>query len=196
MTWPSRRPESGPPGGPGRTAMQAVSRRWAAGRRLFLGSAALLVVVGAIGQGVGWVMLTTTLGPTAYVLLAHPESEAARLRNSSLGHAMATACGLVCLALFDLWQHPSVVEQKRDTWPQIGAQALAVGLTLLLLELVEAQHPPAAATALLITSGITRPGPPLYGMLSGLALLIAGAALLAWGSRRPGPVAGREEGRG
>ncbi|WP_245738457.1 HPP family protein [Streptomyces sparsogenes] len=173
-----------------------MSRRWAAGRRLFLTSAALLAAMGAIGQGAGWIMLTTTLGPTAYVLLAHPESEAARLRNSSLGHAAATACGLACLAVFGLWQHPSVVEQKHDTWPQIGAQALAVGLTLLLLELLEAQHPPAAATALLITSGIARPGPPLYGMLTGLALLIAGAALIAWVGRRPDTAAGPEEGGG
>lgn len=156
----------------------------------------LLAVVGAIGQGAGWVMLTTTLGPTAYVLLAHPESEAARLRNSSLGHATATACGLACLALFGLWQHPSVVEEKHDTWPQIGAQALAVGLTLLLLELIEAQHPPAAATALLITSGIARPGPSLYGMLTGLALLIAGAALLAWAGRRSGTAGGTQAGGG
>ncbi|MER6138827.1 hypothetical protein ABT174_02040 [Streptomyces sparsogenes] len=33
-----------------------------------------LAAVGAIGQGAGRVILTTTLGPTAYVLLAHPRS--------------------------------------------------------------------------------------------------------------------------
>ncbi|MFH8811643.1 HPP family protein [Streptomyces hygroscopicus] len=184
---------AGTPHTPGRATMPAPARRWAAGRRLFLTSAVLLAVVGAVGQGAGWVLLTTTLGPTAYMLLAQPESEAARLRNSSLGHATATACGLACLAVFGLWQQPSVVEQKRDTWSQIGAQALAVGLTVLLLELFRAQHPPAAATALLITSGIARPGPPLYGMLTGLALLIACAALLARVERRPAAADAREE---
>lgn len=174
------------------TALARIGPRWAAGRRLFLASAVLLAVVGAIGQGGGWVTLTPTLGPTAYVLLVHPESEAARLRNSSLGHLVAAACGLACLAVFGLWQHPSVAEQKYDTWPQIGAQALAVGLTLLVLELIDAQHPPAAATTLLITSGIARPGPPLYGMLVGLLLLIAGAALIAWITRRSGAPAVRE----
>jgi CBS-domain-containing membrane protein len=169
-----------------------IGTRWAAGRRLFLAAAALLAVVGAIGQGAGWIMLTPTLGPTAYVLLAHPESEAARLRNSSLGHLVATVCGLACLAVFGLWQRPSAIEQKYDTWPQIGAQALAVGLTLLVLELIEAQHPPAAATALLITTGIARPGPPLYGMLVGLLLLIAGAALIASITRRSGTDTARE----
>ncbi|MBP0462168.1 HPP family protein [Streptomyces bomunensis] len=124
-------------------------------------------------------MLTTTLGPTAYVVLAHPDTEGAKLRNSVLGHATATACGLACLAVFGLWSHPSVAVTQHDTWTQIGAQALSVGVTLLVLTLLGAYHPPAAATALLITSGIAKPGPQLYGMLAGLALLIAGAALLA-----------------
>ena len=68
-----------------------------------------------------------------------------------------------------------------------------MGLTLLVLELIEAPHPPAAATALLITAGIARPGPPLYGMLVGLLLLIAGAALIAWTTRRTGTDTTREE---
>lgn len=155
------------------------------GLRLFVLASALLAAVGAIGRGTGWVLLTTTLGPTAYVLLAHPDTEAAHLRSSLLGHAAATACGLACLAVFGLWSHPSVTEQHHDTWRQIGAQALSAGATLLLLAVLDAHHPPAAATALLITSGIARPGPPLYGMLTGLAILIVGAAVLTRLRGRP-----------
>jgi hypothetical protein len=150
-------------------------------------SGAALAAVGAIGRATGLVMLTATLGPTAYMLLAHPESEASRLRSAVAGHGLATVCGLLCLSVFGLWSRPSVTEQHHDSWPQIGAQALAVGLTLLLLSLLGMQHPPAAATAVLIASGIARPGLPLYGMLAGLAVLIAGAALLA---RIPGPAPG------
>ncbi|MFD8965595.1 HPP family protein [Streptomyces sp. NPDC059568] len=173
------------------------------GARLFLLSATALVIVGAIGQAVGWVLLTTTLGPTAYILLAHPHTEAAQVRSSVLGHTCATASGLLCLAAFGLWPYPSTVGQRTDSWHQIGAEALAVGLTLFLLVLLNAHHPPAAATALLITSGIARPGPPLYGMLTGLALLIAAAALLshvrpsmkrAQGIRRRAKPGGRAEG--
>ncbi len=163
------------------------------GVRLFVLSAAALVVVGAVGRTLEWVLLTTTLGPTAYILLAHPHTEAAQVRSSVLGHTCATASGLLCLAVFGLWRYPSVAEQRTDTWRQIGAQALAVGLTLFLLVLLNAHHPPAAATALLITSGIARPGPPLYGMLTGLALLITAAALL---SRLPFPTRGRGATRG
>ncbi|MFE0387613.1 HPP family protein [Streptomyces bungoensis] len=152
---------------------------WVVGARLLVLAAVTLTVVGLVGHAVGGVWLTTTVGPTAYLLLAHPEDEASRLRSSLLGHASATGCGLAALAVFGLWDHPSVAEVHRDSLPQIAAQALAVGLTLLLLTVLHAHHPPAAATALLISSGIARPGPPLYGMLAGLALLIALAAVLA-----------------
>lgn len=150
----------------------------AGGRLLFL-SAALLTATGFIGHAIGWILLTTTLGPTACLLLAHPDRAGPRVRDAVLGHASATACGLACLAVFGLWNQPSGLEQHHDTLPQIGAQALAVGVTLLILTLFCAHHPPAAATGLLITSGITRPGPLLYGMLTGLAIVICGSALLA-----------------
>ncbi|MEV6808471.1 HPP family protein [Streptomyces sp. NPDC051132] len=154
------------------------------GLRLFLLSALLLAGVGAIGSLTGWVMLTTTLGPTAYLLLAHPDSVTARLRSAVTGHALAVAVSLGCLAVFGLWNHPSVPEQHHDTALQIGAQALAVGLTLFLLHLLGLHHAPAAATALLITSGICRPGPPLYGLLVGLALVLAIAPVLTAATSR------------
>jgi len=153
--------------------------RFLVGLRLFALSAVLLAGVGAVGRLIGWVALTTTLGPTAYLLLAHPSEVGARLRSALLGHLSATACGLACLAAFGLWRHPSVAQQQHDTARQIGAQALAVALTLLLLHVLDAHHPPAAATALLIASGIARPGPPLYGMLTGLALVLALAPLFS-----------------
>lgn len=163
------------------------SDRLVGGFRLFVLSALLLAGVGAIGRLVDWVALTATLGPTAYVLLAHPGSVGARWRNAVLGQALAVAVGLGCLAV-GLWDHPSVAEQHHDTARQIGAQALAVGLTLFLLHVLDAHHAPAAATALLIASGIARPGPSLYGLLTGLALVLAIAPLLsaaAQHSRRP-----------
>ncbi|WP_431982185.1 HPP family protein [Streptomyces qinglanensis] len=152
---------------------------WIAGVRLLVLTGVALTAVGLVGYAVGWVWLTTALGPTAYLLLAHPGDEASRLRSALLGHTTAIACGLACLAAFGLWNHPSVVEAGHESLPQIGAQAVAVGLTLLGQTLLRVPHPPAAATALLITSGITRPGYPLYGLLAGLALLLILVAVLA-----------------
>jgi CBS-domain-containing membrane protein len=159
--------------------LPTFTSRLLVGLRLLVLSAAVIAGTGVIGRAIGWVLLTTTLGPTAYLLLTHPDNETARVRSALLGHTAAAVCGLGCLAAFGLWDHPSIVEQRHDTMPQIGAQALAVGLTLLALAVLNAHHPPAAATTLLITSGIARPGPPLYGMLTGLAILIAAAAVLA-----------------
>ncbi|MGW5124046.1 HPP family protein [Streptomyces sp. NPDC004069] len=149
------------------------------GGRLFVLAAALLTATGLIGHLIGLMMLTTTVGPTAYLLLAHPDTEAAQVRSAVLGHAAATAGGLACLAAFGLWRRPSIIEQHIDTPAQIGAQALGVGLTLLALVVLDAHHPPAAATALMITSGIARPGLPLFGMLTGLAFVITTAVALA-----------------
>ncbi|MFF8909512.1 HPP family protein [Streptomyces olivaceoviridis] len=155
------------------------------GVRLMLLSGLLPAGVGAIGRLIGWVALTATLGPTAYLLPAHPESVTGRLRSAVTGHALAIAAALASLAVFGLWSHPSVAERHQDTAGQIGAQALAVGLTLFLLHLCDAHHPPAAATSPLITSGMCRPGPPLYGLLAGLALVLAVAPLLTAATPRP-----------
>ncbi|MFI7241639.1 HPP family protein [Streptomyces qinglanensis] len=160
---------------------------WLAGVRLLVLVGVALTAVGLAGYAAGWVWLTTALGPTAYLLLARPGNEASRLRSAFLGHTAAIVCGLACLAAFGLWNHPSVVEAGHESLPQIGAQAVAVGLTLLGQTLLRVEHPPAAATALLITSGITRPGYPLYGLLAGLALLLILVAALA---RVPGARSG------
>ncbi|MET8637629.1 HPP family protein [Streptomyces sp. NPDC004680] len=162
--------------------------RLRSGARLLALAVALIAGVGAVGQAIGWVLLTTTIGPTAYLLLVHPQSESARLRCCLLGHACATASGLVCLAAFGLWHHPSAIELHRDNWRQIAAQTLAVGMTILLLVLLNANHPPAASTALLIASGLARPGPPLYGMLTGLVLLFVGVAVVSRFSAPPASV--------
>lgn len=164
-----------------------LGRRLREGGRLLVLSALVLTAVGFLGHGVGLLILTATVGPTAYLLLAHPENEQARVRNALLGHGAATAGGLAVLAAFGLWSHPSIVATHRDTPAQILAEALALGVTLLLLALLNASHPPAAATALLITSGIAGPVRPLIGMLVGLAVTIALAALVSLATARSAP---------
>lgn len=165
-------------GEPVQDRVRGVSTRLVVAARLLMLAFVLFAVIGIIGHFVGLTLLASALGPTAYVLLTQPAGVTARLRNGVLGHAAGVAWALAMLAAFGLWQHPSVAQQGHATLPQVAASALALGLTLATLEVVHAHHAPAAATTLLITTGIARPGPPLYGLLIGLAIVLLCTPLL------------------
>ena len=146
----------------------------------YLGLTALLVgVVGVVGRWLAWPLLTSTVGPTAYLFAAHPKTEPARLRNAAIGHAVAVGLGLGALVLFGLEHHPSVSATGMPSWRQVLACALAVGLTMSVLELLHSHHAPAAATTLLITTGLAKPGAPLIGLVVGLGLVITLGPLCA-----------------
>ncbi len=169
-----------------------IGQRLVVGLRLAVVAGALLAAVGLAGHlagtlgasALGGTWLTAALGPTAYVLLAHPRSVTSRLRNAVVGHLSAVLVGLLALAVFGLWSAPSVVETHHESVAQVGAQGTAIALTLLALTVADAHHAPAGATTLLIASGIARPGPELVGLLVGLAIVLLLAPLLA---RLPGP---------
>lgn len=148
------------------------------GLRVAVIGGASLVVVGAVGWAVSLVTLAATIGPTAYVFAAHPATEVARTRNAVLGHSVATGAGLASLAIFGLWTYPSVAAQGTTSWAQIGAAALSLAVTLLLLDLLDAHHAPAAATSLLVATGLANWGKPLEGLAIGLAVVIVVGSLL------------------
>ena len=136
------------------------------------------------GVGIGaaftaWPLLTSTLGPTAYVFVAHPGQEAPRLRDAAVGHSVGLAVGLVALLAFGLWQAPAATAEEHLPLAQAGAAAAAVAATLMALELLRSHHAPAAATALLVATGLARPGRPLLGLIIGLAVVLAVAPLVA-----------------
>jgi HPP family len=141
--------------------------------RYLLFTGMLVGAVGVAGHYLAWPLLTSTIGPTAYVFAAHPRSDAARFWNAVAGHAVAIACGLGALFVFGLVRRPSASESIAPAWAQVAAAVVAVGLTVFLLELVGSHHAPSAATALLITTGLARPGAPLIGLVLGLAIVIA-----------------------
>lgn len=144
--------------------------------------AVVLAIVGLAGRFMRWPLLTTTLGPTLYVFLAHPDTEPARLRSAVVGHSTAVTAGLVALAVFGLWNAPSLAVLGHATWRQALAAGGAVGVTLAVLELTRTHHAPSAATALLVATGISHPGKPLFGLLIGLGGIIA---ISPWLGRLP-----------
>ncbi|HTU38250.1 MAG TPA: HPP family protein [Acidimicrobiales bacterium] len=141
--------------------------------RYLLVTGTLVGAVGLAGRFLAWPLLTSTIGPTAYVFAAHPDTEAARFRNALVGHALALGCGLGALGAFGLTQYPSISTTGSPSLRQVAAAAVGVGLTILLLEVAGSHHAPAAATTLLITSGLAKPGPPLVGLVLGLAVVIS-----------------------
>jgi len=153
--------------------------RLRAGLRYLVLTGVLVGVTGVAGTLLTWPLLTTAIGPTAYMLVAHPGSVTSQLRNAVLGHAVAIVVGLGSLAAFGLWSHPSVSADRHPVPAQVAASALAVGLTLLLLELADLHHAPAATSVLLVTTGLAKPGLPLLGLVVGLAIVLAVAPPLA-----------------
>jgi hypothetical protein len=147
------------------------SSLFAAARYLIL-TCSLVTVVGLGSRWLAWPLLTSTIGPTAYLFAAHPRTEPARFRNAAVGHAVAIGVGLAVWVSFDLVHEPSIVTWGIPSWNQVIASGVAAGLTMSLLELLHSHHAPAAATALLITTGLARPGPPLIGLVLGLAIVI------------------------
>jgi len=170
---------------------QSIHQRVVVPLRFLILVGVSLAVTGVAGHFLDWPLLSSTLGPTSYVFAAHPGSEGAKRRNAIIGHSLGVAAGLFSLAVFGLWSHPSIVAQHHLVLLQVGAAALAGGLTVAGLEVARAHHAPAGATTLLIATGIAAPGPPLYGLLIGLAIIILiGPPLalyfpLARGTNRP-----------
>jgi HPP family len=151
--------------------------------RLLIQSVLLIGVIGVVGHFAGLVMVTSTTGPTAYLMLAHPDDVTARVRNAVAGHGVAIGFGLACAAAFGIWQHRPVTPLGNATLDQAGATALATAVTLAALTVMGSHHAPAAATAMLVSSGIAAPGRPLYGLVAGLVLVMILASAFA---RLPG----------
>lgn len=152
----------------------AADRLWRAGiaLRYLLLTGVVVGVVGVVGHWLAWPLITSTVGPTAYVFVAHPGSEASRFRNALIGHAVAVGAGLGALVVFGLVHDPSVSSTRPPTIGQAAAAAAAAGVTVAVLEMAGCHHAPAAATALLLATGLAKPGAPLIGLVLGLAIVV------------------------
>lgn len=74
------------------------------------------------------------------------------------------------LAAFGLLDTPNVLEVG-VSWSRIGAAALSVGLTGALILLAHDSHPPAGATALIVSLGLLKTPFELFVMALGVVLL-------------------------
>jgi CBS domain-containing membrane protein len=101
--------------------------------------------------------LFPSLGASAILMFYSPPLPTASPRSVVVGHAIGIACGFAALMLTGLQNSPSALVIGIDG-PRIIAAALSLGATGALMVFFRVTHPPAGATALIISLGVfTRP---------------------------------------
>ena len=114
-------------------------------------------------------LIFPSVGPTAYELFFRPRSQASTPHNTLIGHLIGLVCGYAAWRLLHAPPAGSLENALFD-WHTVLAAALAMGVTAALMILLDASHPPAGATTLIVALGlITRPE---YLVILELAVLI------------------------
>lgn len=138
-----------------------------------IGGALLMVVPGLLGLATGNMWLFPSLGPTAYLQAATPQDETARPLNVVLGHALGAIAAVVALFLLGANSEPSVFDAHQLFLHRVLASTVAIALLLLARTVLKIEHPPAAATTLLITLGGLKPTTHDMTTLAGGVVIIA-----------------------
>jgi hypothetical protein len=115
------------------------------------------MIPGVLGVAMGQLWLFPSLGPTA-VMQAHlPEHRASRFYNVVVGHVAGLASAAFAVWACGLAATPSVFQMRVLSWPRVVAAGLAIGIAVTLELMLDAQHPPAGSTTLLVALGSFRP---------------------------------------
>lgn len=176
-------PPSHPPSSPAeeRRLLGGLLRGWPAyragklpGRPLWalfvcINSAITIGVLALVALATHAPFVFPSLGPAAYVLFFHPKMPTAAPRHAVFGHGIALLGGYFALWVTGLRHAPSTVAMGM-TWPRVAAAAISLAVTGGAIVLAKCEHPPAGATALIVSLGIiTR---PRYLLIIELAVLV------------------------
>ena len=112
-----------------------------------LGVAALIAAIGLAGLLFRQPLLFASLGPTAYLLVHSPMQPAAQPYNVIVGHLIALSTAFVVTALTGAADEPSVFVTHELVFIRVVCSAVALGLAVAMELLLQASHPPAAATS-------------------------------------------------
>src|SRR5690554_764981 len=118
-----------------------------------------------------------SLGATAFILFYVPMAQPASPRNTICGHLIGALMGLLALYLFGLQDAPSAFVSHVDL-PRVGAAAVSLGLTSCLMVLLKVAHPPAGATALIVSLGLMPNPSQLPVLMAGVLVLLIHAFLM------------------
>lgn len=114
---------------------------------------AVMAVIGAFAWCVGVPWLFPSLGPTIAIQAQAPDTRVARPWNVVVGHAIGAIVGFASVWLTGSAHQAPVNVAHQITGARLVAAALAVALSMAAQHFLDADHPPAQATTLLIVVG-------------------------------------------
>jgi CBS domain-containing membrane protein len=126
-------------------------RLWAS--FMFVNGFITIALLAAVTMISGTPFVFPSLGSTAILLFETPSRPTASPRNTLYGHAIAIVFGYGSLLVTGLEKAPTAMVAGVD-YRRIFAAALSLALTSALLILLKSTHPPAGATALIVSMGI------------------------------------------
>jgi len=142
-------------------------------------SASLIVLVGAIGSWMRQPWLFAALAPTVFMVAANPGHETTNFRAIVVGHLAAIACAYLALLLFDATGSASMLATRVVPYPRIWASAAALAMLAIVQPQLRSYHPPAAATALLVTLGAYRmTGKTPLALMGGVVVVAIASEML------------------
>ena len=135
-------------------------------------SGVLLLAAGAMSLATRQPWLFPALGPSAVLIASNPGHATTRFHSVVVGHVTAFACAWLALVLLGATDSATLLGGHAMPVVRVWASAIAVAATTLVQPSFRAWHPPAAATALLVTSGVYRAdGATAFAMLAGLVVV-------------------------
>jgi len=128
---------------------------WAA--FMFVNGFVTIALLAMVALATGTPFVFPSLGPTAFLFFFDPRAPSASPHHAIVGHAIGILCGYGSLLIFHL-EHSGSALALGVTWSRVLAAALSLAATGAVMILLNAAHPPAGATTLIISLGaISRP---------------------------------------
>ena len=135
-------------------------------------SGVLLLAAGAMSLATRQPWLFPALGPSAVLIAANPGHPTTRFHSVVVGHVTAFACAWLALILLGAGDSATLLGGHAMPVVRVWASAIAVAATTLVQPSFRAWHPPAAATALLVTSGVYHADrSTAFAMLAGVVVV-------------------------
>lgn len=116
-------------------------------------SAILVLIAGALTLATGQPWLFAALGPTAVAVASAPGQPSSRFHCVVIGHLSALLCAWLIVILVGA-NGPALSGDGAIGIARVWGSAMAIAVMVLVQPSLRAFHPPAAATALLITLGV------------------------------------------